>query len=353
MSLLKSDFWYDLPEELIAQHPIERRDMSRMLVIDKHTGRYTDRHFCDVTEYIKPGDCLVLNDTRVFPARIYGVNAKSGGAMEFLLLNPRGDDVWEVLAKPGRRAVAGKKFTFGDGCLEAEVTDVLDNGNRVVKFSYSGDDFMALLNKIGQMPLPHYIHEQLSDPERYQTVYSREVGSVAAPTAGLHFTDDILKKLADSGVKIAYLTLHVGVGTFRPVTENDVTKHHMHTEYYHLPQSAADIINKTKQGGGRVFCVGTTSCRTLESVYKKCGKVCADEGSTDIFIYPPFKFGVIDCLITNFHLPESTLIMLVAALCGRENILNAYKHAVTERYRFFSFGDCCLITDTEESKNGI
>lgn len=339
----KKDFWYDLPPELIAQTPIEKRDTSRLLVIGKTDGHLEDRHFYEIGDYLNEGDCLVINDTKVLPARINGQKADTGGEMEFLLLTPRGDDVWEVLAKPGRRAQPGKVFTFGGGKLTGTVTEVLENGNRVVAFTYDGDDFMSVLYQVGEMPLPHYIHERLQDPDRYQTVYSRALGSVAAPTAGLHFTPELLDSLRQKGVVIANVTLHVGVGTFRPVKENDITKHQMHTEYYVMPQQTAEAVNAAKAVGKRVIAVGTTSCRTLEGVFAKHGKVVKDEGFTNIFIYPPYPFGVIDGLITNFHLPESTLIMLVSALAGRENILNAYQHAIDLRYRFFSFGDACLI----------
>ncbi|MBQ3141786.1 MAG: tRNA preQ1(34) S-adenosylmethionine ribosyltransferase-isomerase QueA [Clostridia bacterium] len=340
--MLKSDFYYDLPEELIAQTPIPDRDRSRLLVIGKQDGSLTDRHFYDITDYLRPGDCLVINNTKVLPARIYGQTAH-GGQMEFLLLLSRGDDVWETLARPGRKAVPGAEFVFGDGALRAKVLEVLENGNRVVKLSYDDPDFYGLLDRIGEMPLPHYIHERLEDQNRYQTVYCENPGSVAAPTAGLHFTPELLQKIRDMGVRIAEVTLNVGVGTFRPVKADNVEDHVMHSEQYVLPQEAADIINDTKKNGGRVIAVGTTSCRTLEGSFAKLGKTAADCGNTNIFIYPPYDFGVIDGLITNFHLPESTLIMLISAFAGRENILNAYRYAVQQRYRFFSFGDATLI----------
>ena len=338
----KSDFWYDLPEKFIAQTPIEDRSQSKMLVLDRDSGECTDRHFSDITDYLREGDCLVLNNTKVIPARIYGKRPGTQGKIEFLLLRETSADVWEVLAKPGRKVTAGEQVAF-DGGLLADVLEVLPNGNRVVRFTHEGGSLLEILNRIGEMPLPHYIHTHLDDPDRYQTVYCKEPGSVAAPTAGLHFTPQLLKTLADRGVAITYLTLHVGVGTFRPVKENDITKHEMHTEFYILPHSAADAINAAKARGGRVIAVGTTSCRTLEAVYGKYGSVVADSGFTDIFIYPPYKFGVIDGLITNFHLPESTLIMLVSAFAGREHTLAAYEHAKRHDYRFYSFGDACLI----------
>lgn len=337
----KQDFRYDLPPERIAQTPIADRSASRLLVVDKHTGEFQDRRFFEIGEFLNRGDCLVLNDTKVLPARIYGKTAAGGGKIEFLLLRDRGGDVWEALAKPGKKAIPGAEFIFGDGELRAIVLEVLDNGNRLVKLNYDGN-FMELLGRIGEMPLPHYIHEHLQNPDRYQTVYSREPGSVAAPTAGLHFTPQLLKSLGEKGVSIAYLTLHVGVGTFRPVKEDDITKHLMHAEYYVLPEQAAQTINRAKQAGGRVISVGTTSCRTLEAVYRKYGKIVNDIGFTDIFIYPPYQFGVTDGLITNFHLPESTLIMLVSAFAGRENTLKAYGYAIEREYRFYSFGDACL-----------
>ena len=337
----KHDFWYDLPLERIAQTPIADRSASRLLVVNKKTGTLQDRRFYEIGEFLNKGDCLVLNDTKVLPARIYGKTATGGGKIEFLLLRDRGNDIWEVLTKPGKKAVPGAEFIFGDSKLRAIVLEVLGNGNRLVRLFYAGN-FMELLSRIGEMPLPHYIHEHLNNPDRYQTVYSRELGSVAAPTAGLHFTPELLKSLEDKGVSIVYLTLHVGVGTFRPVKEEDITKHQMHSEYCVLSEQAAYTINRTKQAGGRVISVGTTSTRTLESIYRKYGKIVNDIGFTDIFIYPPYQFGVIDGLITNFHLPESTLIMLVSAFAGRENTLEAYQHAIKEEYRFYSFGDACL-----------
>ena len=338
----KSDFFYDLPQELIAQHPSEKRDESRMMVLDRQSGKVQHKHFFDIVDELEKGDCLILNNTKVLPARIYGVKEKTGAHVEFLLLNEKGKDVWEVIAGPGKRAKAGARFSFGDGRLSAEVLEVLESGNRLVKFSYDGN-FFNVLDEIGQMPLPHYITEELKDKSRYQTVYAKELGSAAAPTAGLHFTEEIMQKLKDKGVSIGYVTLHVGLGTFRPVKAENIEEHHMHSEHYILPKETADLINETKKNGGRVIAVGTTCCRTLESVVKLRGEITQDEGWTDIFIYPGYKFGCIDALLTNFHLPESTLIMLVSAFCGYENTMNAYKTAVKERYRFFSFGDCMLI----------
>lgn len=341
-SLSTKDFYYDLPEELIAQTPMEPRDASRLFILDKKTGEIHHRHFYDIIDYLNPGDCLILNDSRVLPARIYGIKEGTGARVEFLLLSAKGDDVWEVLAGPGKRAKPGNRFTFGDGLMSAEVLEIIEDGNRLVKFSYKGN-FYAVLDQIGQMPLPPYIKKKLEDQERYQTVYSREVGSAAAPTAGLHFTKELLEKIREKGINIGYVTLHVGLGTFRPVSAEKITDHKMHSEHYWLPQETADLINATKKNGGRVISVGTTSCRTLESVAEKEGCIRESGGFTDIFIYPGFQFKVLDGLITNFHLPESTLIMLVSALAGRENILNAYRVAVQEKYRFFSFGDAMFI----------
>ena len=336
-----SDFYYDLPEELIAQTPVEPRDQSRLLVFNKETGDLLHKHFYDVFDYLKAGDCLVLNDTRVLPARIFGTRVDTGSIVEFVLLKQKQQNVWECLAGPGKKAKVGHKFTFSDK-LSAEVIEVLDDGNRIVKFNPNGE-FFAVLDEVGQMPLPPYIKEKLQDKERYQTVYSRELGSAAAPTAGLHFTKEILAKLKESGVNIAYVTLHVGLGTFRPVKVDDVTEHKMHSEHYSITQENADIINNTKQNGGRVICVGTTSCRTVESAMQKFGEIkeCSDD--TSIFIYPGYTFKCMDGLITNFHLPESTLIMLVSAFAGYEKTMNAYNVAVKERYRFFSFGDAMII----------
>ena len=338
-----SDFYYDLPEELIAQTPIEPRNASRLLVLHKDTGELEHKIFSDLTDLLNENDCLVLNDTRVIPARIYGVKKDTGAVVEFLLVSQKENDVWECLCKPGKRAKVGTVFSFGEGKLTGEVIAVNEeDGNRFVKFTCEGNIF-AVLDEIGSMPLPPYIKEKLSDKERYQTVYSRELGSAAAPTAGLHFTPEMLDEIKKKGVKIAYVTLHVGLGTFRPVKVDDVTKHNMHSEHYIMLQETADIINETKKNGGRVISVGTTSCRTLESVAAKNGCIRADEGDTSIFIYPGFEFKCIDALITNFHLPESTLIMLVSAFAGFENIMNAYRTAVEMKYRFFSFGDSTII----------
>lgn len=337
-----ADFYYDLPEELIAQTPVEPRDSSRMLVMNRQTGALEHKHFYDIIDYLQEGDCLILNDSRVLPARIFGTKEDTGANAEFLLLRHIENKRWETLVKPGRKAKVGAKFIFGDGLMTCTVADITEEGNRIVDFECEGS-FYENLDKLGQMPLPPYIHEKLKDKERYQTVYSRELGSAAAPTAGLHFTDELLEKIRQKGVSIGFVTLHVGLGTFRPVKVDDVTKHHMHSEHYELPQATADLINRTKQNGGRVISVGTTSCRTLETVAKKEGKICASEGWTDIFIYPGFEFKVLDGLITNFHLPESTLIMLVSAFAGFDHVMNAYKTAVTEKYRFFSFGDAMLI----------
>ncbi|MBQ7046595.1 MAG: tRNA preQ1(34) S-adenosylmethionine ribosyltransferase-isomerase QueA [Oscillospiraceae bacterium] len=337
----KSDFFYELPPERIAQHPAQPRDSSKLMVLDKTSGEVTHRIFRDVLEYFNEGDCLILNDTKVLPARLYGTRVDTGAVVEFLLLNNRGDDVWEVITGPGKKARTGHRFTFHD-MLFAEIVDVLPDGNRLAKFSYDGV-FFEVLDKIGEMPLPHYITEKLSDKSRYQTVYAREQGSAAAPTAGLHFTPELLQKLKAKGVKVGFVTLHVGLGTFRPVKTENVEEHHMHSEHYMMPEETAKLINETKKNSGRVFAVGTTCCRTLESVAKKCGEIRADDDWTDIFIYPGYEFKCIDALITNFHLPESTLIMLVSAFCGYENTMNAYKIAVDEEYRFFSFGDAMLI----------
>lgn len=340
-----SDFFYELPENLIAQTPIEPRNASRLMILHKKTGELEHRIFKDLGEYLRPGDCLVLNDTRVIPARIYGVKEETSAVVEFLLVSQKENDVWECLCKPGKRAKIGTKFSFGEGKLIGEIIDINeDDGNRFVKFSCDGSIY-AVLDEIGAMPLPPYIKEKLKDKERYQTVYSKELGSAAAPTAGLHFTPEMLDEIRESGVKTAYVTLHVGLGTFRPVKVDDVTKHKMHTEHYIMPQKTADMINETKKNGGRVICVGTTSCRTVESVATKNGCVCADEDDTSIFIYPGYEFKCMDALITNFHLPESTLIMLVSAFAGFDNIMNAYNTAVAEKYRFFSFGDAMFIED--------
>lgn len=337
----RSDFYYDLPKELIAQTPAEPRDSSRLLVMDKKTGEITHRIFRDITEYFKPGDCLILNNTKVLPARMYGTRDDTGAVVEFLLLNQKSFDTWEVITGPGKKARVGHKFTFGGGILTAEITEVLPDGNRIARFGFEGN-FFDVIDRVGEMPLPHYITEKLEDKSRYQTVYAKEEGSAAAPTAGLHFTPELLEKIKNMGVETGFVTLHVGLGTFRPVKADNIEEHHMHSEHYHLPAETAEIINRTKANGGRVFAVGTTCCRTLESVAEFKGKICEDDGWTSIFIYPGFEFKCIDCLITNFHLPESTLIMLVSAFCGYENTMNAYKIAVEEKYRFFSFGDACL-----------
>lgn len=339
----KSDFYYDLPKELIAQTPLEQRDTSRMMVINRKSGEIYHKHFYDILDYMNDGDCLVLNNTRVLPARIYGTKKDTGAVVEFLLLNNLGNDEWEAITGPGKRAKEGAEFTFGNGILSCVVLKVLENGNRIAKFSYVGTNIYEVLDKIGEMPLPHYITEKLRDKERYQTVYSKELGSAAAPTAGLHFTEDILKKLANKGVKICYVTLHVGIGTFRPVKAENIEDHQMHSEHYHIPKETADTINETKKNGGRVIAVGTTCCRTLESVMTSQGEMKEFDDWTNIFIYPGYKFKCIDALITNFHLPESTLIMLVSAFYNREKVLEAYKTAVEEKYRFFSFGDCMFI----------
>jgi len=336
-----SDFFYDLPEELIAQTPLENRVNSRLLVLNRKNGETEHKNFFDLKKYLKPGDCLVLNNTRVLPARIFGAREDTGSVVEFLLLKQKDTNLWECLAGPGKKAKPGKIFKFSDK-LTCVVKDVTEEGNRIVRFNPKGE-FYSVLSEIGQMPLPPYIKEKLEDKERYQTVYSKELGSAAAPTAGLHFTEELLADLKDFGVNIAYVTLHVGLGTFRPVKVDDVSNHKMHTEEYFVSKEAADIINSTKENGGRVICVGTTSCRTIESVAKKYGGVVECSGETDIFIYPGFEFKVMDGLITNFHLPESTLIMLVSAFAGYENVMNAYKTAVEEKYRFFSFGDAMLI----------
>lgn len=338
----KSDFYYDLPEELIAQHPVTPRDSSRMMCLGRTTGAIGHAHFYDLPDKLREGDCLVMNDTRVMPARLFGTKRETGACVEFLLLKQRSKDVWETITGNGKRARAGACFEFPGGRLECEILEVLDNGNRIVKFLYDGN-FFEILDEIGQTPLPPYITEKLEDKERYQTVYSRELGSAAAPTAGLHFTPELLEKLRKKGVKTAFLTLHVGLGTFRPVKEEDVLKHRMHSEFYSLSAETARVINETKQNGGRVISVGTTSCRTLEAVATKFGEIREDSDETSIFIYPGYEFKCIDGLITNFHLPESTLIMLISAFAGYENTMHAYKAAVEERYRFFSFGDSMLI----------
>lgn len=339
-----SDFDFYLPEELIAQHPLEKRDASRLMVLDKKTGNIEHKSFHDVIDYLNEGDTLVLNNTRVMPARLIGEKENTGGKIEFLLLKRIEGDKWECLAKPGKRAKIGQRFTFGEGKLKCEVVDIVEEGNRVIEFSYDGI-FEQVLDELGEMPLPPYITERLEDRERYQTVYSKEKGSAAAPTAGLHFTEELLKEIKAKGINIAYLTLHVGLGTFRPVKVDDVNEHIMHSEFYHLDKENADIINETKNRGNKVIAVGTTSTRTLETIGDENGFVREQSGWTDIFLYPGYKYKVIDELITNFHLPESTLIMLVSALAGKENVMNAYNEAVKERYRFFSFGDSMLIKE--------
>lgn len=340
----KSDFFFDLPEELIAQTPAQQRDHSRLLMIGKHSGKLEHKHFYDIVDHLRPGDCLVLNNSRVLPARLYGIKKDTGAKVEFLLLNNKGNDVWECITGPGKRAREGSFFTFGNDDMQCEVLSILENGNRLVRFIYDGI-FMEKLEAIGEMPLPHYITHKLEDKERYQTVYAKMNGSAAAPTAGLHYTPELLEQIKAKGVKIAYITLHVGIGTFRPVKAENIEDHDMHYENYSISPEAAELINETKKNGGRIVCTGTTCCRTLESAADENGFVKACSDSTNIFIYPGYKFKCIDALITNFHLPESTLIMLVSAFCGRENTLNAYKAAVEEKYRFFSFGDACYISD--------
>ena len=335
-----ADYYFDLPKELIAQDPNEQRDGCRMLCIDRNTGELEHKVFHDIIDYLEPGETLVLNNTRVIPARLLGTKEGTGANAEILLLKRRENDVWETLVRPGKKLRPGARVTFGDGALTAEIVDVLDDGNRLVKFYYDGI-FEEVLDRLGEMPLPPYITHKLEDPNMYQTVYAKFDGSAAAPTAGLHFTEELLKKIQDKGVNLAYVTLHVGLGTFRPVKVDDVTKHHMHTEWYNVPPTAADLINETHAKGKRVICVGTTSCRTVESAADENGIVHAGADNTSIFIYPGYRFKVMDGLITNFHLPESTLVMLVSAFAGRDHVLNAYREAVKEKYRFFSFGDAC------------
>ena len=342
--LLKSDFYFDLPEELIAQDPLEDRSSSRLLVLDKNTGDVEHHGFKDILEYLHEGDCLVINNTKVIPARLMGECEGTGASIEVLLLKRKENDVWETLVKPGKKAKPGTKISFGNGLLIGEVIDIVEEGNRLIQFSYEGI-FEEILDQLGQMPLPPYITHQLQDKNRYQTVYAKHDGSAAAPTAGLHFTPELLQAVKEKGVEIAEVTLHVGLGTFRPVKEDNLLNHHMHSEFYNIEQSEADKINKAKLAGKRVISVGTTSTRTLESAADENGMLKACSGWTEIFIYPGYQFKVIDALITNFHLPESTLVMLVSALAGREHVLNAYKQAVEERYRFFSFGDAMFIAD--------
>lgn len=341
-SLKTSDFYFDLPEELIAQDPLEDRSSSRLLVLDKNTGATEHHIFKEIGSFLNPGDCLVLNNTKVIPARLYGAREATGGAVEVLLLKRNADDVWETLVKPGKKCKPGTRLVFGDGRLKAEVLETVDEGNRLIKFEYEGI-WEEVLDSLGEMPLPPYITHKLQDKNRYQTVYAKYEGSAAAPTAGLHFTKELLAEIENKGVKICYVTLHVGLGTFRPVKAENILEHHMHTEVYQVTEEAAKMINETKAAGGRVICVGTTSCRTIESASDESGIVHAGNGDTSIFIYPGYKFKVLDALITNFHLPESTLVMLVSALAGRENVLNAYNEAIKERYRFFSFGDAMFI----------
>ena len=341
--LYKKDFWYDLPEELIAQDPLQKRDESKLMVLDKETGEVTHRVFKDIKEYLRPGDCLVLNNTKVIPARLLGVKEDTGAGIEILLLKRKSGDTWECIVRPGKKLRPGARVTFGEGLLKGEITEIAEEGNRLIRFEYDGI-FEEILDKLGEMPLPPYITHKLKDRDRYNTIYAKYDGSAAAPTAGLHFTDELLKEIGNSGVKTAYVTLHVGLGTFRPVKEDNVLDHHMHKEFYVVTPEAAKTINEAKAAGGRVIAVGTTSCRTIESASDDKGIVSPTDGSeTDIFIYPGYRFKVLDCLITNFHLPESTLIMLVSALAGREKVLKAYREAIDLRYRFFSFGDAMFI----------
>ncbi len=336
------DFYYDLPEELIAQDPLEKRSNSRLMVLGKESGDVTHRHFYDILEYLNPGDCLVINNTKVIPARLFGIREETGAKVEILLLKRKSDDVWETLVKPGKKAKVGTKLSFGDGLLKGEVIDIVEEGNRLIRFSYQGI-FEEILDQLGQMPLPPYITHELKDKNRYQTVYAKYDGSAAAPTAGLHFTEELLEQIKKKGVRIAEVTLHVGLGTFRPVKVDNVLDHHMHSEFFQISKEAADLINETKAAGGRVISVGTTSTRTLESAAEEDGSLREKSGWTEIFIYPGYEFKVIDGLITNFHLPESTLVMLVSALAGREHVMAAYEEAVKQKYRFFSFGDAMLI----------
>ncbi len=337
-----SDFNYILPEELIAQDPLEKRDNSRLMVLHRDTGAWEHKHFYDIIEYLNPGDCLVVNNTKVIPARLMGVKEDTGASIEVLLLKRKEEKIWETLVKPGKKARIGARISFGDGLLIGEVVDIVEEGNRLIRFEYEGI-FEEILDKLGQMPLPPYITHRLQDRNRYQTVYAKYDGSAAAPTAGLHFTEELLEKIQKKGIRIAKVTLHVGLGTFRPVKEENVLEHHMHSEFYMVDEAAADAINETKAAGGRIIAVGTTSTRTLETVAEPDGHIPVKSGWTDIFIYPGYQFKAVDCLITNFHLPESTLIMLVSALADRETVLRAYEEAVREKYRFFSFGDAMLI----------
>ena len=341
--LKKSDFYFELPPELIAQDPLEDRSSSRLLLLDKETGAVSHHIFREIIDYLDPGDCLVLNDTKVIPARLLGVKADTGAHVEVLLLKRHEDDVWETLVKPGKKCRPGARLSFGDDLLKAEVLETVEEGNRLIRFEYEGI-FEEILDRLGEMPLPPYITHKLADKNRYQTVYARYEGSAAAPTAGLHFTEELLDRIREKGVKVVFVTLHVGLGTFRPVKEDNILEHHMHSEFYQVSKEAADHINETKTLGGRVICVGTTACRTLESAADESGRVQSGSGNTEIFIYPGYRFRVLDGLITNFHLPESTLVMLVSALAGRENVLSAYGEAVREGYRFFSFGDAMFIS---------
>ena len=350
--LKKTDFYYELPEELIAQDPLETRSDSRLMLLNKHTGEWEHHIFHEIINYLAPGECLVLNNTKVIPARLMGIKEDTGAAVELLLLKRRKKDVWETLVKPGKKAKPGTRLSFGDGLLEGEVLEVVEEGNRLVRFSYEGI-FEEVLDRLGEMPLPPYITHKLQDKNLYQTVYAKYEGSSAAPTAGLHFTEELLSRIEEKGVEIAYVTLHVGLGTFRPVKAENILEHHMHSEYYQVGKDAAEKINRAKQSGKRVICVGTTSCRTIESAADENGMLEECCGNTDIFIYPGYRFRVMDALITNFHLPESTLVMLVSALAGREHVLHAYEEAIREKYRFFSFGDACFFGDLSEDNHGI
>ena len=349
--LKTSDFYFDLPKELIAQDPLEDRSSSKLLMVDKKTGDIKHEVFRNIVDYLHPGDCLVLNNTKVLPARLLGVKEDTGAAVEVLLLKRKEGNIWETLVKPGKKMRPGARVVFGDGLLGGEVIDVVEEGNRLIRFEFEGI-FEEVLDRLGEMPLPPYITHKLQDKNRYQTVYAKYDGSAAAPTAGLHFTKELLREIEDKGVKLAYVTLHVGLGTFRPVKEENILEHHMHSEYYQISREAAELINETKKKGDRVICVGTTSCRTIESAADENGLLSECCGNTEIFIYPGYKFKVLDCLITNFHLPESTLVMLVSALAGREHVLAAYREAIKEKYRFFSFGDACFFTD-DFTKNPV
>jgi S-adenosylmethionine:tRNA ribosyltransferase-isomerase len=343
--LKTSDYYFDLPQELIAQDPLEDRSASRLLMVDKNTGETKHEIFRNIVDYLSPGDCLVLNNTKVLPARLIGVKEETGASIEVLLLKRREGNIWETLVKPGKKAKPGTRLSFGDGLLTGEVLEIVEEGNRLIRFSYEGI-FEEVLDRLGEMPLPPYITHKLQDKNRYQTVYAKYDGSAAAPTAGLHFTEELLHRIEEKGVRLAYVTLHVGLGTFRPVKAENVLEHHMHSEYYQISAEAAAAINETKKKGGRIICVGTTSCRTIESAADDKGHLEECCGNTEIFIYPGYRFKVLDCLITNFHLPESTLVMLVSALAGREHVLAAYEEAIREKYRFFSFGDACFFTDS-------